>query len=836
MSSGSGSRRRRSRRPRARRDWAGALVALLAVVLLPLLAQAYVPAENWLLWLALPLTALAAWRPAWALASLLALWPLADRTLTSGSLFATESDLAVLAVAIGSGLGGLRARLPAASALRVSPLAAMGFALLAIAVAVGILRAYAIGPLLVDGLPLAGYSSPHNALRIAKGLLWPLLVAPVAHRAVRESQGDGKGLDWLFAGMVAALSLVCAAGILERLRFTGLMDFSSDYRITAPFWEMHVGGAALDGFLALSLPFALSWAIFERRPLRIALGLVAATLGLYVAFVTFSRGVYAALIAIVLVFVVARLLGRVRVLGLTLLLGSAALIAFSQVFELAGYRGLGVLLVLALGVILAPLCGPRPRGGRAVAAFLLGLSFAAIAWLCTALLDKGAYIAFIALALLMTLGLLLSLGQTSKWLAVLLQACLSALAVAGALVAGHWGGLQAGWGMGAMALLVLLPAWLRDTRVLPSWRPMGVGARGSLAVILLAAGASVALGNTYMAGRFSKSGSDLDGRKSHWSSIASLLRTPADLAFGIGLGRLPEAYFWTAPGNQFPGGYALRYDQAGSSLSLIAPRHPLGWGDMLRVGQQVSRDAQQPFVLRLQYRAEAASELHAEVCRRQLIYARECAVRSQGLPPSHDWKSLLLILNSSNMGKPAAFAPPLFFALALGRPGTVAELRDISLVDARGTSLLENGELRPDRRGGLAHWFFTSDRLHLAWHAKNLWLALTCDLGLLGMAVFTLLLIGALARLALGRARGQALATVLVAALLGFAIVGMFDSLIDVPRVATLALLFVWLALSLRHVDQHGVAQTSISGRSRRHPHDADRESPRRQRPDLRSD
>jgi hypothetical protein len=34
----------------------------------------------------------------------------------------------------------------------------------------------------------------------------------------------------------------------------GLTNFASDYRTSALFWEMHVGGAALDAWLMLSFP------------------------------------------------------------------------------------------------------------------------------------------------------------------------------------------------------------------------------------------------------------------------------------------------------------------------------------------------------------------------------------------------------------------------------------------------------------------------------------------------------------------------------------------------------------------------------------------------------
>ena len=66
------------------------------------------------------------------------------------------------------------------------------------------------------------------------------------------------------AGLVAGLVFASLAILWERLAFPGLLNFSSDYRTTALFWEMHVGGAALDGFLALTAPFAVREVLVAR--------------------------------------------------------------------------------------------------------------------------------------------------------------------------------------------------------------------------------------------------------------------------------------------------------------------------------------------------------------------------------------------------------------------------------------------------------------------------------------------------------------------------------------------------------------------------------------------
>ena len=61
---------------------------------------------------------------------------------------------------------------------------------------------------------------------------------------------------WAARGMVAGLALVCLVVLWERAVYAGLFDFSLPYRTSAWFWEMHVGGGAIDAYLAMALPFA----------------------------------------------------------------------------------------------------------------------------------------------------------------------------------------------------------------------------------------------------------------------------------------------------------------------------------------------------------------------------------------------------------------------------------------------------------------------------------------------------------------------------------------------------------------------------------------------------
>ena len=66
------------------------------------------------------------------------------------------------------------------------------------------------------------------------------------------------------------------------------------------------------------------------------------------------------------------------------------------------------------------------------------------------------------------------------------------------------------------------------------------------------------------------------------------------------------------------------------------------------------------------------------------------------------------------------------------------------------------------------------------------------DQGIVGLLLFVILTGGALYRLVAGAAHWHPLAPFLTAALAGFLLVGLFDSLLDVPR---LAFLFYLLTL-----------------------------------------
>ena len=137
-----------------------------------------------------------------------------------------------------------------------------------------------------------GYTDPLNSLRVFKSLLFGILTIPLLRGEIRVS-GTRAG-NRLALGMVLGLASVSLAALWERAAYPGLFDFSTVYRVTALFWEMHVGGGAIDAYLAMAMPFVV-WALWAARgPLRWVLSAVVALLSAYACLTTFSRGVYVA--------------------------------------------------------------------------------------------------------------------------------------------------------------------------------------------------------------------------------------------------------------------------------------------------------------------------------------------------------------------------------------------------------------------------------------------------------------------------------------------------------------------------------------------------------------
>ncbi|MGK5065198.1 hypothetical protein [Janthinobacterium sp. LB3P112] len=759
------------------------------------------------------------WRPACWLFCVPALLPVLDLAPWTGWFFLEEIDvLLLLTVACGYWRLGGPAQ-PAAA--RLSPAARTCLLLCSLAWLAALLRGILPLPPL-DLNAWDNYLSPYNSLRLGKAWAWSILLLPLLLR-----DADPAALRrYALPGMLAGLAMVSLFALWERAVFPGLLNLSSDYRITAPFSAMHTGGAALDGYLALSLPLAGLLLARASSRWQAALALLLLALGLHAAFSTFSRGLYAALAAAMLLALWQALRttpgtarqapGRpaVRQLLLRLLLAGLGTVLLATMFSQAGYRGLlAAVVLLAASFVLAarPLPWRRAPASLLCALCLQGLLAAwwpepasqqTASWL------KGPYFLFLLAAALLA-GVLWPSGAGDKGPARLGLAMVAwtMLACNLAWIGWHWAGPPALLPAGLVVLLAMLmlcngrlrsPLWRLDRASLSI-----VGAAGILLLLAIPVSASY-----YATERFATTAFDMQGRLRHWRQVLAM--QPSDWGtrlFGMGIGSFPATYYWHNPQREVPA--SIAYAEEGGSpgkpgnryVRLASPGYSAGYGELLRLLQRLPVRPATRYTLALDARRSGPMPvLLVRLCQRQLLYAQSCVhvpLRLRPAPPGSPvapWQHYEVPFDSAWLGAGAwLLRPPVQLELAASGTATssVLEVDNLSLRAPDGEELIANGRFTQANN----YWFFSSDHHHLPWHIKSMALQLLVETGCCGALSMLALLAVAGLRLLRRAARGDTAALACAAALLGFLVVGLFDSLLDVPRIALLCYLMLLCAL-----------------------------------------
>jgi hypothetical protein len=478
------------------------------------------------------------------------------------------------------------------------------------------------------------------------------------------------------------------------------------------------------------------------------------------------------------------------------------IVAAAWMFPGSGYRGM-LALVGALAVLL-PLVPALRRSSRAerLSGLGVGLMLSLLAWGVSWLLPKGPYVvyalgvSFAATALglhqqadgrgLGRLALPLALGG---YLWVLTGV---------ALVAMHWGGTEALWqALPVIGALLLMAATLPSAR-LEAW-PSELRWHGNTMAAVVAAGGLVAIfgGGAYLSERFSTASTDVGARLKHWQLSVSMLDDLDSLLLGQGLGRYVDSYALSAPEGIVPGDYRMGRDgdnqyvimAAGGRLASGKSMRVSSFSDMLLLSQRTALPLGLPTVS-MQVRASAPTVIYVAVCSKHLLYPAGCIGREVRVKADPGvWQSVQVQLAGKPLSAGSWYAPRLIaFVIGIDSSNRAVDIDNIDLTDTRGSRLLSNGDFSAE----LAHWFFTSDHSHLPWHAKNMAINVLFDQGMLGLALLTALLGAAFWRLGLGGARNHPLAPTLAGALTAYLVVGLFDSLLDVPRVT---FVFYWLVL-----------------------------------------
>lgn len=191
--------------------------------------------------------------------------PLLNLAPWSGRLLIEEYDYMVLATLIVGLWHGQYSRM---RNWRLYKVALLLLSVLSISYLISLFRG--LMPLQqLDFNAFAIYESNYNALRAGKGFFWVLILLPMIVNALQRDKE--RAFTWLMLGAAIGLTangivILWERGTLGALLGNNdiygivgsLLDFSTPYRITGLFSEMHTGGAAIDGYLTLTWSFCLA--------------------------------------------------------------------------------------------------------------------------------------------------------------------------------------------------------------------------------------------------------------------------------------------------------------------------------------------------------------------------------------------------------------------------------------------------------------------------------------------------------------------------------------------------------------------------------------------------
>ena len=176
--------------------------------------------------------------------------------------------------------------------------------------------------------------------------------------------------------------------------------------------------------------------------------------------------------------------------------------------------------------------------------------------------------------------------------------------------------------------------------------------------------------------------------------------------------------------------------------------------------------------------------LDVSICDKVLLYSDQCRGGAATLGSPGVWQPVGMTLPLGGLGGEPLLGllrRPVELSLFGSEPGHRVEVRDVHLTDDAGHEMLTNG----DFRSGMDRWIFTDDS-HISWRMLNEYLMLWFETGATGVIAFLALagvaIAGGIRATWYGAVTGAAVAGSVV----GFLVSGLFDNVLEAPRLATL--------------------------------------------------
>ena len=324
---------------------------------------------------------------------------------------------------------------------------------------------------------------------------------------------------------------------------------------------------------------------------------------------------------------------------------------------------------------------------------------------------------------------------------------------------------------GVLAMAVAGFGWLVAAR--RQGRPVILGV---IPVVLLLTALGLAAATGGMRDRLAASVADFEARRANWDAgLAVRDAGPLPDLFGMGLGTYQRAMLMRSAINR-PTDLTLRTDGQGvyATIQVESP---------FFLGQKIVPPPAGDLHLTLLARSpEAQTTLGASLCDKVLLYADQCRGGDVKIAAPDVWQPVAITLQADGLGRGWGWLRrPVELALAGSPVGHHLDMRNIRLTDATGHALLANGEFAQ----GLDRWIFTDDS-HVSWRMLNEYLMLWFETGAFGLTAYLALAGLAVAGGLRAAGRTQVAGAAVAGSVVGFLVSGLFDNVLEAPRVATL--------------------------------------------------
>ena len=324
---------------------------------------------------------------------------------------------------------------------------------------------------------------------------------------------------------------------------------------------------------------------------------------------------------------------------------------------------------------------------------------------------------------------------------------------------------------GSIAMTIAGLGWMRAS--IRQHRPAALGLMPVI-LLMVAIAAAGAMGG--MRDRFAGSFGDLQVRQENWQAgLAVRDSSIATMLFGQGLGTYQRVMLAQSSVNR-PSDIVLVSDGQGAyvSMRVVSP---------FFFGQKIVPPDSGAMHLALRVRSpERNTTFSVAVCDKVLLYSDQCRGGGVKIAQPDVWQQVSLAMPAAGLGSGVGWLRrPVEMAFSGGPMEHHVEFGDIRLTDDAGHTVLDNA----DFARGLDRWIFTDDS-HVSWRILNVYLMLWFETGLVGAGAFLVLCGFGLAGGVRSAWRGAVTGAAVAGSIAGFMVCGLFDNVLEAPRLATL--------------------------------------------------